>query len=321
MQEDKAKTEVYAPSYYKDFKCVADKCRHSCCVDWEICIDRETYEKYSKLSDIFATVTDEGEGHSFALTQNGRCPHLNEDGLCSIIIAHGEEYLSEICRNHPRFYNYINEYKTEAGVGIVCEEACRIILENENPFSLCKAYELYTEEEGEECVFDAITMRNSIIAVIEGEGGFDEKLETLKGEFNLPELYTPEAWLDRFLFLEILEKEWERDLIEMKKSEFSRSNEASAKLQKYYERLLIYFVYRHVSVAKNEKNLRARLAFSILSVQMIRWLFEKKLPDAFAFDEKTPPAELMDYARRYSAEIEYSEDNADELIFAFESGM
>ncbi len=27
---------TYAPDYYTEFKCIADKCTHSCCVGWEI---------------------------------------------------------------------------------------------------------------------------------------------------------------------------------------------------------------------------------------------------------------------------------------------
>ena len=45
----KTKQTVYAPKYYKKFKCIADKCQHSCCVGWEIDIDRESEEKYSRL--------------------------------------------------------------------------------------------------------------------------------------------------------------------------------------------------------------------------------------------------------------------------------
>ena len=30
------------PNYYMNFKCIADKCRHTCCAGWEIEIDDET---------------------------------------------------------------------------------------------------------------------------------------------------------------------------------------------------------------------------------------------------------------------------------------
>ena len=45
--------KLLAPSYYKKFKCIADKCTHSCCIGWEIDIDTDTYEKYSRMSGEF----------------------------------------------------------------------------------------------------------------------------------------------------------------------------------------------------------------------------------------------------------------------------
>ena len=33
--------DIFAPSYYKKFKCIADKCHHNCCIGWEIDIDDE----------------------------------------------------------------------------------------------------------------------------------------------------------------------------------------------------------------------------------------------------------------------------------------
>ena len=31
--------KIIAPNYYPAFRCIADKCRHSCCIGWEIDID------------------------------------------------------------------------------------------------------------------------------------------------------------------------------------------------------------------------------------------------------------------------------------------
>lgn len=43
--------KLYAPEYYKNFKCIADKCEHSCCIGWEIDIDEETLKKYENLEN------------------------------------------------------------------------------------------------------------------------------------------------------------------------------------------------------------------------------------------------------------------------------
>ena len=34
----------YIPDYYKDFQCIADKCKDSCCIGWEIMIDSKSYK-------------------------------------------------------------------------------------------------------------------------------------------------------------------------------------------------------------------------------------------------------------------------------------
>ena len=48
--------KIYAPKYYGEFACIADKCTHSCCVGWEIYIDAHTMEKYKTLDSAYADV-------------------------------------------------------------------------------------------------------------------------------------------------------------------------------------------------------------------------------------------------------------------------
>ena len=81
--------KIFAPSYYKDFKCIADKCKHNCCIGWEIDIDTDTLEYYRSLNndlgnEIMKNISLEDVPH-FKLTANDRCPLLNEKGLCKII--------------------------------------------------------------------------------------------------------------------------------------------------------------------------------------------------------------------------------------------
>ncbi len=299
---------VYAPNYYQVFKCIADKCKHSCCIDWGICIDEETYAKYKQMGDILPTIKECEDGPCFALGADGRCPHLNEKGLCNIILSHGEGYLSEICENHPRFFNDINGTRMEAGLGIVCEEACRLILETESPFTFVKIEEL-DDEEDMEIDFDPLPQRDHILSVIEGDGSYLEKITALKTEFAISELYPADEWLDKFLSLESLDAGWKEDLQAMRGKLFRKAGGDAGQYGKYYARLLTYFVYRHVSIAESEEELRARLAFALLSVEVIRSLFE---------EAQTQTLEtLIDLARRYSAEIEYSEENTAALVLVF----
>ena len=43
----------YIPDYYKDFQCIADKCKDSCCIGWEIMIDSKSYKKYHNVKGEF----------------------------------------------------------------------------------------------------------------------------------------------------------------------------------------------------------------------------------------------------------------------------
>ena len=122
--------KLYAPHYYKNFKCIADRCRHSCCIGWEIDIDETSAARYATLTEGYGETVRasmEGEPPHFRLGADERCPHLAENGLCNIISELGEEFLCDICREHPRFYNYANG-RCEVGLGMACEEACRLIL-------------------------------------------------------------------------------------------------------------------------------------------------------------------------------------------------
>ena len=122
---------THFPDYYKDFHCIADKCRHTCCAGWEIDVDDDALERF--LSD--PSIAPHISGNSITLDSSERCPFLREDGLCKMILEHGEDFLCDICTEHPRFYN---EYEdcTEGGIGLVCEEACRLIIEKQEDFCL-----------------------------------------------------------------------------------------------------------------------------------------------------------------------------------------
>ncbi len=323
MREPKNKTSFFAPSYYPRFRCIADRCRHSCCVDWEICIDERTLSKYRSMEHIPETVTECADGACFALGADGRCPHLDEHGLCRIILDHGEDYLSDICRNHPRFFNRVGGGRVEVGLGLVCEEACRLILTEDVPLSLIPIEAIPDEglsfagggeEENEVTDFDPLPLRDRIMAQIRAPGGsFAEKRAAIEAAFGLSEIHTMAEWMEQFLSLEILDTAWKRLLQDAQDAPLPPSSMSLDPFDPCYERLLAYFVYRHVSVAWSADNLLARLGFSILSVEMIRCLFERG-------GDHSPEA-LIDLSRRYSAEIEYSEENTAALIFEFECGL
>ena len=302
--------KLYAPSYYKRFKCIADKCKSSCCVDWEIDIDDTSYAKYAALGSALTDSICECDGvRCFALSDDGRCPHLNRDGLCSIIINYGEEYLTDICREHPRFYHLIGG-RREVGIGLVCEEAARIIITDKEPFALCEIGECDISDGSSGTV--ALAERDAALAFLSNS---DESAESvmisLCREYSLdPDIHTLPEWLDILAELEILDGEWEHIITDARNA---AGADACDFCDGELKNLLAYFLFRHASLATSPLNLRARIAFSILSVKIIRYLFERtetRSIDAF-----------ISIARLYSSEIEYSEENTEQIIFELESGM
>lgn len=130
---------VYVPDYYDQFHCIADKCRHTCCAGWEIDVDEESLARYQQLKGpvgerVRKALSLEETPH-FILTEDERCPLLNQNGLCDLYTELGPESLCQICADHPRFRNFFTD-RIEIGLGLVCEEAARLILSQTEPMRL-----------------------------------------------------------------------------------------------------------------------------------------------------------------------------------------
>ena len=305
--------KIYVPKYYKNFKCIADRCRHSCCIDWEIDIDKKTYEKYMALDtdfgkDLIGNIESCGEDRYFKLSECGRCPNLDERGLCKIILTLGEEYLSDICRLHPRFFNDVGE-RREVGLGLVCEEAVKIILDDCEPFEL--ALEEETSETSELPEFNPIPKRDALLALI-GERGksLSQKLSAIEDEYLVSvDIHTEKEWLGILSELEILDPEWKNIL----KNSVSGQESDVSRFDVYFERFLTYLIFRHVTQAVSYDNFRARVGFVSLSVKLVRYILAR--------ESNLTKERIFDIIRLYSSEIEYSEDNTADLIFEFEAGL
>lgn len=129
------------PGYYKEFKCTASKCRDNCCLGgWLIELDEDTVRYYRGLEGEFgkalceSLMTDDDGDTCFRLVE-GRCPHLDENGLCRVLAQIGEEHMGVVCREFPRYTNTFGGI-TEKGIGLACEEAARLILTNSDAFCL-----------------------------------------------------------------------------------------------------------------------------------------------------------------------------------------
>ena len=297
---------IIAPDYYHHFRCIADKCRHSCCIGWEIDIDPDTREKYRHIPGEFGkrlnAAIEDGEVSTFRLGEGERCPMLNASGLCDLITALGEESLCQICADHPRFRNYFSN-RTEIGLGLCCEEAARLILTRETPMKLVvleddgRGGELSEDEE------DLLAIRDTLILTLQDRtlplpARLDELLAL--GGRSIPAL----DWVALYRDLERLDPRWDDalDLLDMPRQSLPHSFDTAI------ENFTVYLLYRHLPGALEDDDIAGRTAFCVLSAQILMALCAAK-PGCTMED-------LLDFARMYSAEIEYSQDNIDALLDA-----
>lgn len=91
--------KLIAPDYYPQFRCIADKCRHSCCIGWEIDIDTDTREKYRRVPGEFGArlnaAIEDGEVSCFRMLKVGQSPTSDSDCLQSPSVASAETCFSD----------------------------------------------------------------------------------------------------------------------------------------------------------------------------------------------------------------------------------
>lgn len=299
----------FAPMYYDKFKCIADKCRHNCCIDWEVDIDEHTLKKYKRISSplgdkIKENICTEDEVSYFKMTQNKRCPFLRDDNLCQIICEKGSRYLCDICREHPRFYNFFTD-RTEYGLGLCCEEAARIILSSNKKFTLDIVSDDRNDEENDDFENYVIFMRNECINIIEeNDSPLSERLETMLRFCDTEQRnFTPDELYDLFVSLEMLDEAWgEKIKCLREKEDLTLIDDEN--FTGYFEKLAVYFIYRQLSSSVYDAKIKERAAFVSLSVRVITALCRSAYESGnLTFND------ICEAARAYSSETEYSEEN------------
>ena len=305
--------KTFVPNYYKQFHCIADKCRHSCCIGWDVYIDDDTLEKYENEGGAFGnrlreSICKKEEGECFEMRADGHCPFLNSCGLCDIIIEKGEDFISEICTEHPRFYNFFSD-RTEIGLGLCCEEAARIILSQNEDFSLV----IYDDDKEDDSLSardqSLLSLRDKVFSVLQNRSKcITERAKDMLSAAgaDIPKKSLTE-WADIFKSLEIMDSNWESALNLLGKCS---ENSELFEFENTFEKLIIYFIYRHLADAVDNDDIAARISFAYLAFTIIRSLCKAKKE---AFGECTF-SDLCEFARLYSAEIEYCEDNTQKLL-------
>ncbi|MBO4688670.1 MAG: flagellin lysine-N-methylase [Clostridiales bacterium] len=332
-----SENRIIVPSYYKDFHCIADQCRHSCCVGWEIDVDEASYARYQKVpgavgdklrrvisgsyDDASFEADDASSGetpHFELLGKEERCPFLTERNLCELILTLGEDSLCQICRDHPRFRNFVGN-REEIGLGLCCEEASRLILSQTEPFRLIeKCDESYSPDalpsqkqpSSDPESHDFLLFRSRLFDILsDRELSFTDRIDSMYEVIGIPASSIEIARWSAFLEeLERLDSSWEEEISLL--SGNTDIDYVDALGSTVSENLLAYFLYRHLAPAMDDGLWGPRVVLSVLFTILLAALGEAhRLKDgALSFETQ------VELARMFSSEIEYSDENVGRFL-------
>lgn len=324
------------PTYCKSFKCTADKCRDNCCIGWEIDIDPSSAEYYKTVGGDFGNRLKEnitsGDVCSFKM-KGERCAFLNENNLCDIIINLGENALCQICRDHPRYFEWYSAVK-EGGVGLCCEAAAKLILTQTEKFSV---FETDCDDEGEDDyspeLYDYFLFaRQQIISMLENEElplsvrlssvlSFAHKVQENADNycFIKENITVSDSSLNidmkniarSFLELEIMDESWREyrqklyDNIEQTQKLIDASSAHAEAVSRYLQNIAVYFIWRYFM-----KGVFTEEIFSYVFLCAVSVLYIERMFILSYLDGKKLTADTCSIlAKNYSKEIEYSFSN------------
>ncbi|MBQ4098063.1 MAG: flagellin lysine-N-methylase [Clostridia bacterium] len=301
----------YVLNYYPLFRCIAEKCKHTCCAGWEMNIDEQTLTNYKGYEGEFSSALKSGINYKkskFRTDKFKRCAFLNEEGLCEIIINLGEKSLCQVCTDHPRFRGFFED-RTETGLGFCCEEAARIVLSFKGKIEPIMISDDRAEIELDINERNLLQFREKALNIVQDRTvNVNQRIENLLALCNANFLEEDfKKVIKTFLSLEKIDKEWTKKLKSITKTSFDKSTDQDLSL--YCEQFLVNGLYRHLSDAEDTMWVRARTIALIFS-----WWVVKSVVNL----ERTKTVNLLettiDAVRSFSAEVEYSQKNLDKLF-------
>ena len=322
------------PAYYDKFRCTADKCSDNCCIGWEIDIDADTNDYYSAVTGNFGKrLSDNIRDGSFILAENERCPFLNSRNLCDIYTTLGEEHLCQICTDHPRFFEWFGSVK-EGGLGLCCEAAARLILSED--FTLTESeinetpdndYELYPFLfSAREIIIDSLQnspINSAISKMLDFADELQYRLDT--EDYTLPPIehsVTP-AYPDIsdimrvFAELEPIDENW-KPYIENCADAPDMPLDFILQNQEYLRRIAVYYIYRFFLKGIFDGDVLSKIKLASVCTWFIaRLWYCESLKQKLSFED------MVQIAKNFSKEVEYSEKNLDTLtdVFCFDENF
>lgn len=132
----------FTPDYLPKFKCIGKDCIDSCCVGWNVEIDKKTYKKYknssnrtiSSISKQYLFKKENDSNIAYAKIENkidNTCPFLTNNKLCKAYNLLGKDSLSIGCSTYPRIIKNFKQIGFISGE-LSCPEIARLCLGDKN---------------------------------------------------------------------------------------------------------------------------------------------------------------------------------------------
>ncbi len=306
--------KFYEFNYNKKFLCIANNCKHNCCIGWKIDIDKKTLKKYFNLQKLDNKFNQNAfDKNSFKLSNLGRCPFLEKNNLCYVIKKYGEKHLCSTCKTHPRFKNFFSD-RVETGLGLYCEESARIILLQKGKMKLKFVRQTPSKKSLLPFEKQVLTFRKEVLSIVQNRTlSTSDKIQLLekKSSINLNEV----SYLNWVNIYNNLEKLSVNDFTFNKLNCFLDFTVYNNSFDREYEQILAYLTYRHISRAIDNLDLNVRLSFVLLSFKFIIQIFALINKQ----ENKCNIENLIEACRIYSSEIECSDQNIISLLNTIES--
>ena len=138
----------FVPDYYPGFTCKCGDCRSSCCRGWPVIIAGEEYTRLmaaecspefrKKLEAAMNLDGDPRRGGTAHIVhdRSGRCPLMNEAGLCTLQLELGEAILPDVCRLYPRNTRQVCG-EAECACAAGCERVVELLLDRSRSLDFC----------------------------------------------------------------------------------------------------------------------------------------------------------------------------------------
>lgn len=322
---------IRTADYSDAFCCLAGACPHTCCAKWEVVIDEETARRYQAVPGALgeklrrALCRDE-EGEFGFLLEGERCPFLDRDQLCEIHRTLGENATSITCREHPRFVEDYGPFR-EVTLAASCPEANRLLLASQAPLTFVERETAEPVEPGDEWLSWLVPLRAYMLALLGRRQvplrtrlkEFLELAEAVQPHIDAGQTQTIPEWLGGWkplrgkeprkegpgLFpqalyllegLEALAGDW-KALLKQAAAAAPRSQPEAL-----LERIAVYFAFRYLLKAVNDGELLGRAQLCVLCV--------------LAVERLAAVCGLPEALRRFSCEVEHSEENLEALLEA-----